>query len=395
MIELLKTPIHSTDTIIELRNKIFLLSYRLKYDEMEAVRIATKASEIIRTMYTNDKEANFSLGFIKAGKTFLLALTFSVCDLNKSLQAKQGLFYNAKYTTLDNDHAELTVELAINDKNFKPTDESLQELREVLIQQSKSEMMSELKQKNEEMTKLIDDIKRSSGLIQSEKMRALGTLTAGVAHELNNPMMGILNFIQYAKKKTPPTERAHEALEDAERETKRCIDIVRNLLTFSHLEKEGEESFKTTNVNTIIERVTKILSYKMRAENVELVLNLAENLPNLEAQENRIQQVMLNIIGNAIDAMKKVEKRKLIIGGTGGENIVRVTITDTGEGMSEETIEQIFEPFFTTKPTGSGTGLGLSLCESIIKDHHGQLFCQSELGHGTTFTITLPIQHAN
>ena len=267
----------------------------------------------------------------------------------------------------------------------------MQELREKLVRQSKEELMGEIQQKNKELGKLLDDLKRSSGLIQSEKMRALGTLTAGVAHELNNPMMGIINFVQYCLKHTEKEDRRYEPLTDAEREVKRCIDIVNNLLTFSHIEKEGTEEFKRVDCNVIIERVIKILSYRFRAENITIKQELSDKLPHVNGQENRLQQVVLNIIGNALDAMKTTDERLLGITSVSDDNTVRIGIADTGGGIEEETQEQIFEPFFTTKPTGSGTGLGLSVCESIVKEHKGQLLCDSVMGRGTTFTIILPI----
>jgi PAS domain S-box-containing protein len=226
--------------------------------------------------------------------------------------------------------------------------------------------------------------------IQLKKMGALGTLTAGIAHELNNPMMGMLNFIQYCLKHTAKDNKTFTVLEDAERETKRCIDIVGNLLTFSRIEKEDEERFKKDSLPMVFDRVFKLLSYRIEKENILLTQEYSEDTPEIWLKVSNIQQVFLNIIGNALDALKESKKKEIHVEIRLDGQSVMVTITDSGCGISPENLQNIFDPFFTTKPTGQGTGLGLSVCHSIVKAHGGEITCESEVGLGTTFHILLP-----
>ncbi len=228
-------------------------------------------------------------------------------------------------------------------------------------------------------------------LVQAEKMSAVGTMVAGVSHELNNPMMGILNFIQYCLKHTSPEDKRYSVLQDAERETNRCIDIVKNLLTFSRMEKEGPEARQKEVCDAIFDRVFKLLSYRIEKQGILITRHTAEETPAIWMKVNNIQQVFLNLIINSLDALKDRVRKEIHIDIKPNGEFVQVTVADTGCGISPENIEKIFDPFFTTKPVGEGTGLGLSVCRSIIKEHGGEINCESEPGVGTRFRILLPI----
>lgn len=365
MINLTYIIISSQEDIVDFRNKLLILLLELKFREMEGVGIATQVSDLIHRVSFNENPLKISIGF---ENDHLLRIQ----DINQK--------------ELINFSFPIKNKFLLNDKDF------IQKLKEKMITQSKSALVREIKNKNEQLSQLLEDLKKSSSLIQSEKMRALGVLTAGVAHELNNPMMGILNFIQYCLKKTDPEDKRFEPLKDAEHETKRCIEIVSNLLTFSHLEKEGSEKFKPINILTLIDRVIKILSYRMRNEKVTIQKDIPENLPTIMGHENRLQQVILNLVTNALDAMKNSATKCLTLKVQSIDDHLKVMIADTGEGMSEETKIKIFEPFFTTKPAGAGTGLGLAVCDSIVKEHSGNIICHSERNKGTQFSITLPLK---
>ncbi|MGE5445847.1 MAG: ATP-binding protein [Ignavibacteriales bacterium] len=228
-------------------------------------------------------------------------------------------------------------------------------------------------------------------LVQAEKMSAVGTMVAGVSHELNNPMMGILNFIQYCLKHTSREDKRYGVLQDAEHETNHCIDIVKNLLTFSRMEKEGPETRQEEICAVIFDRVFKLLSYRIEKQGVLIIQHTAEETPAVWMKVNNIQQVFLNLIINALDALKDRERKEIHIDIQRDGEFVQVTVADTGCGISPENIEKIFDPFFTTKPVGEGTGLGLSVCRSIIKEHGGEIGCESKPGAGTKFRILLPI----
>jgi len=229
-------------------------------------------------------------------------------------------------------------------------------------------------------------------LVQSEKMRALGTLAAGVAHELNNPMMGILNYSQYCIKHTDKNNRCYKVMVDSEREILRCIDIVNNLLTFSRKDNDNLHKFKITSCHDIMQRVFKLLSFRIEKENIQIELDYNEkSLPDIMALDTQIQQVFLNLVSNSFDAMEKEETKILKINIVHEETVVKIEIIDSGIGIPVRKQSTIFEPFFTTKPTGKGTGLGLSIVHGIIKLHGGSIEFVSEEGMGTTFTIKLPI----
>lgn len=264
------------------------------------------------------------------------------------------------------------------------------ELREINL--SLREEIVERERVGRELENLYKELKQSEAtLIEVEKVGALGTLTAGIAHELNNPMMGMLNFVQYCIKHTQEDNRIFPVLQDIERETRRCAEIVKNLLIFSRLEKEGEEKFRKCDLTLMLERILKLLAYRIEKENVLIDQHKDDGIPECWIKENNMQQVFLNIIGNALDAVKEMDRKEIHVEITRAGEFVLVTISDTGCGISLENQSRIFDPFFTTKPVGKGTGLGLSICQSIMKDHGGRINCQSSPGAGTRFEMVLPI----
>jgi signal transduction histidine kinase/ActR/RegA family two-component response regulator len=271
----------------------------------------------------------------------------------------------------------------------------LREANELLMQENTERKRAEallIKQKGE-IEKAHAHLRETTQmLVQAEKMSAVGTMVAGVSHELNNPMMGILNFIQYCLKHTSSEDKRYGVLQDAERETNRCIDIVKNLLTFSRMEKEGPEARQKGSCAVVFDRVLKLLSYRIEKQGVLITHHTAEGTPEIWMKVNNIQQVFLNLIGNALDALKDREKKEIHVDIRREGEFVPVTVADTGCGISPENIQKIFDPFFTTKPAGDGTGLGLSVCRGIIKEHGGEISCESKIGVGTRFKILLPIE---
>jgi len=241
---------------------------------------------------------------------------------------------------------------------------------------------------------LFAELKQSqSQLIQAEKLGALGTLTAGIAHELNNPLMGMINFIQYCLKHTPDSSKIHPVLQDAERETKRCAEIVKNLLTFSRMDLNKEEPFRTEQMSTLLHRVQRLVAYRMEKSNIHYQENIVDGTPACPMRTSNIQQTLLNFIGNAMDAVSTSKKKEIRILVSAEDGMVRTDISDTGCGIKPENLGKIFDPFFTTKPPGKGTGLGLSVSKSIIEAHGGVIRCESREGEGTTFSIFLPVQN--
>jgi len=229
-------------------------------------------------------------------------------------------------------------------------------------------------------------------LVQAEKMSALGTMAAGVAHELLNPMMGMLNFTQYCLKHTAESDPRYPVLQDIERETRRCADIVGNITTFSRTGKQGKEGYQKESFATIIEQVVRLLSYRIEKEHVSLTQDVDENTPGIWMEANSMQQVLLNLISNALDALAESQQKEIHIEVHREDDFIQLTVADSGRGLAPESLEKIYEPFFTTKPIGRGTGLGLATSRSIIESHGGNITCESKLGVGTIFKIILPIK---
>ncbi len=234
--------------------------------------------------------------------------------------------------------------------------------------------------------------KSQAQLIQLEKMSTVGTMVAGVAHELINPLMSTINYIEYCLKNTSAEDERFTILRDAERTTNRCIDIVNNLLTFSHMEKEGENGFQKGSCTTILEQVRNLISYRFEKGRVSVIKHCDEDIPEIQMRVNSIQQVFLNIITNALDALKGSKKKEISIEMYREDKYVKVIIADSGPGITPENLKRIFDPFFTTKPTGQGTGLGFSISQGIVEVHNGKISCNSKPGQGARFEILLPIE---
>ena len=241
---------------------------------------------------------------------------------------------------------------------------------------------------------IITDITESKRMeqerIQMEKLSGLGTMAAGIAHELNNPMMGMLGFVEYCIKHTTKEDRKYTVLKDTVHEIKRCTDIVGNLLTFSRAE-QGKEEYEKQSFTTIFDRVLRLLSYRITKENVSITQQIAEEASEIWMKTGNIQQVFLNLITNALDVLKESENKEIHVDVCPEGEFAQLTVSDTGCGIHPEDLQKIFDPFFTTKPAGQGTGLGLSVSQGIVKAHGGEITCESEVGKGTKFKVLLPI----
>jgi two-component system, NtrC family, sensor kinase len=224
-------------------------------------------------------------------------------------------------------------------------------------------------------------------LVQSEKMAAVGTLSAGLAHEVKNPLSAVLGYAQLSKRKLDQPEALIKHLDIIETETKRCNEIISNLMQFSRQEK-GEHT--QISVNDVVQKSMAIVDHQLSLKNVRIESELADDIPLIYGNANQLQQVLMNLMINAQQAI-----------GDGGGGVelatqlksqsVLITVSDTGPGMNDDVAKKIFEPFFTTKPAGKGTGLGLSVTYGIIKDHGGEISVQRASSGGAKFVIELPL----
>lgn len=226
-----------------------------------------------------------------------------------------------------------------------------------------------------------------AALIQSEKMSAFGQLSAGIAHEVKNPLAGILGHAQLAKSKSAGNEDLRKHLEVIEKETRRTKEIIEGLMKFARAEKA---ELVPTNLYDSVMSGIDLVEHQLNLMGVKIHRKL-NPVPLVAANSNQLQQVFLNIMMNAGHAMEKSDTKELTIYLEPIDKAARVRIQDTGSGMPPDVQKRIFEPFFTTKPAGKGTGLGLSVSTGIIRDHHGKMYVESEVGKGTTFFIEIPL----
>ncbi len=264
--------------------------------------------------------------------------------------------------------------------SFNRMTEDLKAANEKLVEWGKT-----LEKKVEERTKELRDMQ--AHLVQSEKLASLGKLAAGIAHEINNPLGGILIYSHLILEETPKTSPHHENLKKIVKETSRCKDIVKGLLEFA---RPKEPEMVLVNINEVVDSALAIIQRQAFFQNIDVKKLYAAALPKVVADSAQLQQVFMNIIINAAEAMDGAGVLTISTSLDEGGSSVNVKFADTGHGIREEDKQRIFEPFFTTKEVGKGTGLGLSICYSIIQKHRGAINVESEIGEGSTFTIRLP-----
>jgi len=269
-----------------------------------------------------------------------------------------------------------------------PSKDELGELAAVFNQ-----MTGNLQKSLAQLEKTVEILRATQAqLSHSEKLSAVGEFVAGVAHELNNPLTALIGYAELLQM-SDVSEDDRDSLQRISSSAERCHKIVHSLLSFA---RQHPPERKLSNVNALVEAVIEILIYELRTNNIKVEKELSAHLPRLLVDPHQIQQVFLNIVNNARQAIEAHRARGLIRITTGvAGQWVRITFQDDGPGISEENLAKIFNPFFTTKPVGKGTGLGLSLSYGIIQEHGGSITAASQLGRGTTFIIDLPITNTS
>lgn len=248
--------------------------------------------------------------------------------------------------------------------------------------------------KSAEIAEAYNELKRTKDvLIQSEKLSAIGTLSAGVAHELNNPLTGVLGIARSYMEDKDPASRDYRDLQEMVKAGERMAKIIRGMLDFSR-PSTGEK--EDVSCNALIETVLDFSKKIMISHQVDVQKDFEKDLPLIKVDGNQIRQVIINLVDNACDAMKnkgvlRIATRSLMVNGA---RFVEMEFTDSGHGIKQEDITKIFDPFFTTKRPGKGTGLGLAVVQSIIKQHGGEILVESPPAGqdtGTTFKVQLPV----
>jgi len=231
---------------------------------------------------------------------------------------------------------------------------------------------------------------------QAQKLESLGTLAGGVAHEISNPIMGIMNYAQLMLDKLGPDHALAEYAREIGHETERVATIVRNLLAFA---RQENQSHSPARMCDIVEGTLSLVRTVLRHDQIVLAVDVPQTLPTIACRSQQIQQVMMNLITNARDALNQKypgnhDNKKISVSSSvfdqDGRRWVRTTVTDSGPGIPDQVRERMYEPFYTTKPRDRGTGLGLSISHGIVKDHGGHITVETELGQWTRFHVDLP-----
>lgn len=243
-----------------------------------------------------------------------------------------------------------------------------------------------LEQRVEERTRELQQLQNQ--LVRAGKMAALGELAAGVAHEINNPLTGVLTFSSLILKKLDENHPWKRDIENIVQQTTRCRNIVKALLDFA---RQRKPDMRESDIHLLMDRTLTLVVNQARFRNIKIVKEFETGIPMLSIDGDQIQQVFMNIIINAADAMGE-NGGMLTIRTAIHNGIVEVSFTDTGCGISKDNLSKIFTPFFTTKETGKGTGLGLAISYGIIQSHGGEIEVESETGKGSAFRVKLPIE---
>jgi two-component system, NtrC family, sensor kinase len=278
-------------------------------------------------------------------------------------------------------------ELAHVSASFNMMSRQLREAREEITAWNRT-LEDRVQQKTQELNRAHEQ------MLRAERMASIGKLAAVVAHEINNPLAGILTYAKLLKKRftargaATPDDDTVSSLSLIESESRRCGEIVKNLMSFA---RATPLTFEPSDVNGVIQRCVQLVQHQLTLANIELNLNLASDLPSVHCDPSQIEQVILSLVMNAIDAMPhggtlRIASRHLLESAE-----AQIQVQDDGVGIPADILPNLFEPFFTTKERGHGLGLGLAISRTIVERHLGHIEVASEPGRGTRFTITLPV----
>jgi two-component system NtrC family sensor kinase len=335
------------------------------------------------------------IGTFLFGGLFILIISFMLCLILYKFVSKPVSLLDEGMHKLAKGELDHVIEVNTNDEmgllaqTFNSMASDIKSYKDNMENWTKA-LEEEIQKKTSEIMKAHDQ------LINAEKLASLGRMAAGVAHELNSPLTGIVTFAHLMLKRTPPgnkqdVEDLHVIIEQAER----CSKIIKGLLGFSR--KTTPEKV-LVNINSLTESTISMLRNQAKFHNIKFNLNFDDGIPQIQTDPNQLQQVFINLLINAADAMSGrgqiIVATRVISDAADGKKYVETEFTDSGPGIPEEHLGRVFEPFFTTKPVGKGTGLGLAVSYGIIKKHGGNISVRSELGKGASFFVRLPVENS-
>ena len=251
-------------------------------------------------------------------------------------------------------------------------------------------LYAESLQRNQELAVMNEQLKSTQAqLIQSEKLAAIGQLTAGIVHDIKSPLMVIMGLTELIEEEEKLSEEGFHQLSIMRESAKKANLIIQDLLKFS---RQSQPDMQYSDMRKTVEAALRLTDYLTRKAKVQVITELPETPLNMTYDPQQIEQVLINLISNAVYAMPEGGSLHIIL--RLHDNIAAIAVQDTGSGISQEIKNRIFDPFFTTKPEGQGTGLGLAVSYGIIACHNGKIEVESDLGKGTTFTLLIPINHS-
>ena len=313
----------------------------------------------------------------------VVAMTGHV-STGSAIEALRRGAYDYLSKPFDFDIMKMTIERALEKVRLqKSLRRYTNELEERVVERTR-----ELTDTNEKLRKSLVDLQDAQErLIQAAKLTALGELVAGVAHELNSPLMVIALSAEFAMETVASEGMVKTQLERIGEATIRCQRIVKSLVSFARKQKP---EMAYIDINALCHKVLDLVVYQLKVSNIELEKRFDERLPQTMADPHQLQQVLVNLATNAYQAMSGCTRQgKLVVETKAREGVIHIGFHDNGPGISKEHQRKIFDPFFTTR--ADGTGLGLSISYGIIKEHRGEISVESALGKGTSFLIEVPI----
>jgi two-component system NtrC family sensor kinase len=343
---------------------------------------------LLEKAYTSTRDRVILSFFALAGVGFIFIIGVSYYEIRKitlpiarMVAATRSITAGRFDQEVDSDSQG---EIALLADSFNTMLKSLRQMRADLEEWART-LEEKVRQRTEELVAM------QARVAQSERLASLGLLAAGVAHEINNPLGGILSLTALTIEDMKADDPNRENLDEVVKQTQRCRDIVKGLLEFS---RRSEVNTEPADLNRIFQETLSLVEKQAQFFNISVVRNWDPQLPAVMADKSQLQQVFMNVLMNAVQSMQEKGVITITTRHNEAAGQVELLISDTGCGIPPEEVNQIFDPFFTSKASGQGTGLGLSIAYGIITSHHGGISVASEVGKGSTFTIRLPVAPA-
>jgi two-component system NtrC family sensor kinase len=350
-------------------------------------------SDIIGMLYVGVLESRFTairnrvilsfFGIASTGFILIIAITYvMIRNITRPIGEMVAATRNISAGKLDQEiQATAQGEVALLAESFNTMAKSLRHMKDDLEEWGRT-LEEKVRERTDELVRM------QARVAQSERLASLGMLAAGVAHEINNPLGGILALTALTVEDLPDEHPNRPNLEEVVRQAERCRAIVRGLLEFS---RQSELHMEVVDLNRLLDDTLALVAKQAAFFNVEMVRHHADDLPPIAGDRSQLAQVILNLVVNAVQAMEERGTLTITTRFDSANDAVEMAFTDTGRGIAPGDLGRVFDPFFTTKTDGQGTGLGLSIAYGIVTRHHGTITVESEVGRGTTFRIRLPV----